>query len=208
RAGTADAQVNAGSAEYGPPVPPRINKLKSWLQGSLQPRILVDPARPGNMYVISVDDPDNVYDATGDPSDIVLARSTDGGATWTRSTISHGTAGTIQIMPAAAIDASGTITVTWYDTRGALTNAAGDWLMDVYTTDSFDGGLTFTTDTRINDVSFDPDLGAPDRFGNQTLRIGEYNGLASTAGNVYAAWTGNSATGQQIVFTKFSLGFT
>src|SRR5262249_58015315 len=26
--------------------------------------------------------------------------------------------------------------------------------------------------------------------------------------NVYAAWTGNSATGQQIVFTKFSLGFT
>ena len=84
---------------------PGSTGLKSWLQGSLQPRILIDPARPGNLYVVSVDDPDNVYDATGDPSDIVLARSTDNGATWTRTTISHGAPGTIQIMPAAAIDA-------------------------------------------------------------------------------------------------------
>src|SRR5262249_38826721 len=126
--------------------------------------ILVDPARPGNVYVVSVDDPDNVYDAAGDPSDIVLARSTDSGATWTRSTISHGAPGTIQIMPAAAIDAFGIITVTWYDSRGGLTNASGDFLLDVYTTSSFDGGLTFGGDTRINDVSFDPDRGAPDRF--------------------------------------------
>jgi PKD domain/RTX calcium-binding nonapeptide repeat (4 copies) len=207
-AGTADAQVNAGSAEYGPPVPPRINKLKSWLQGSLQPRILIDPARPGNMYVISVDDPDNVYDAAGDPSDIVMARSTDNGATWTQSTISHGAPGTIQIMPAAAIGGSGNIVVTWYDTRGGATNAAGDYLLDVYTTSSLDGGLTFSADTRINDLSFDPDLGAPDRFPpNQVLRIGEYNGLALAGGNAHAVWTGNTATGQQIVFTKFALGF-
>ena len=87
------------------------------------------PAVPGNIYVVSVDDPDNVYDAAGDPSDIVLARSTDNGATWTRSTISHGAAGTIQIMPAAAIDATGNLTVTWYDNRGLATNAAGDWLL-------------------------------------------------------------------------------
>ena len=63
-----------------------------------------------------------MYDAAGDPSDIVLARSTDNGATWTRTTISHGAAGTIQIMPAAAIDAAGNITVTWYDNRRGLTN--------------------------------------------------------------------------------------
>src|SRR5262245_45762318 len=207
-AGTADTQVTAGSADYGPPVPPRINGLKSWLQGSLQPRILVDPARPGNIYIVSVDDPDNVYDAASDPSDIVLARSTDNGATWTQSIISHGAAGTIQIMPAAAIDTNGNITVTWYDNRGGLTNAAGDFLLDVYSTSSFDGGLTFSSDTRINDLSFDPDFGAPDRFGNQTLRIGEYNGLALAGGTAYAVWTGNSATGQQIVFGKFTTGFS
>lgn len=205
--GTADTQVNAGSAEYGPPVPPRINHLKSWLQGSLQPRILGDPVRPGNIYVVSVDDPDNIYDAGGDPSDIVMARSTNNGATWTRSTISHGAPGTIQIMPAAAIDASGNITVTWYDSRGGLVNASGDYLLDVYTTSSFDGGLTFGSDFRINDSSFNPDLGAPDRFGNQTLRIGEYNGLASAGGNGYAVWTGNTATGQQVIFTKFAISY-
>src|SRR5207248_1723043 len=126
---------------------------------SLQPRILVDPARPGNIYVVSVDDPDNVYDSTGDPSDVVLARSTNNGASWTRSTISHGPAGTLQVMPAAAIDAVGNITVTWYDNRGGLTNSSGDYLLDVYATTSFDGGLTFSTDARVNDLSFDPDLG-------------------------------------------------
>jgi len=45
----------------------------------------------------------------------------------------------------------------------------------------------------------DPELGAPDRFSNHTLRIGEYNGLALVNETAYAVWTGNSATGQQTV---------
>src|SRR5207244_3796344 len=109
--------------------------------------------------------------------------STDLGATWTRATISHAPAGPLQVFPSAAIDGGGNITVTWYDDRGGLTNSSGDFLLDVYTTTSYDGGLTFTSDTRINDVSFDPDLGAPDRFApNQVLRIGEYNGVVSEGG--------------------------
>src|SRR5439155_26735059 len=96
---------------------PRISGFSAWLQGSLQPRILIDPVRANTLYVISVDDPDGTYTPTGDASDIVIARSSDNGATWTRSTLSHGPPGTLQAMPAAAIDASGNITVTWYDNR-------------------------------------------------------------------------------------------
>src|SRR5262249_53202540 len=107
-AGTADVTTNSTYA-------PRISGVLSWLQGSEQPPILVAPVRSGNLYVVEVDDPDNPYTLTGDPADIVLARSTDNGAPWTRSTISHGPAGTTQLVPSAAIDAAGNITVTWYD---------------------------------------------------------------------------------------------
>jgi hypothetical protein len=200
--GTADVTVNVTS--------PRIAHMQTWLLGNEQPRILFSPsyATNGTMYVIAADDPDNTYTATGDPSDIVLARSTDFGATWTRTTISHGPAGTIQIMPAAAIDSSGNITVTWYDTRRSLTNSAGDYLLDVYSTTSSDGGLTWGNDIRLDDTPLDPDLGAPDRFPPfGDLRIGEYNGVVSAGGNAFTVWTGNSNTGQQPVFTKFLIGF-
>jgi len=30
------------------------------MQGSVQPWVLPDPARPGNVYVINNDDPDNI----------------------------------------------------------------------------------------------------------------------------------------------------
>jgi PKD repeat protein len=205
-AGTADIEDNA-------PPNPRIPGLLSWLQGSVQPRILPDPVRPGNIYVVTVDNPGNNY-AMGDPSDIVFARSTNNGGSWTRSTISHGPVGTIQIMPAAAIDQQGNLAVTWYDTRRGLTNAAGDFLLDVFATVRTDGGQTFcTTDSRINTTPFDPDVGATDRFPpNRVLRIGEYFGLDAVNGIAYADWTGNTFTGsppmpngQQTIFTKFAI---
>jgi hypothetical protein len=189
----------------------KINGLHVWLQGSMQPRILIDASRPGNIYVVSVDDPD-AFTVTDDPSDIVISRSTNGGATWSRSTISQGIYGDSEIMPAAAIDAAGNVAVTWYDNRRHLTvsDSLGGthYLLDLFATTSTDGGVTFNPPIQINDVAntFDPERGAPDRFGNHTLRIGEYNGLALANGTAYAAWAGNTTTGQQIYFDKFSLG--
>jgi hypothetical protein len=200
-AGTADVTTNSTYA-------PRIAGVASWLQGSEQPHILVDPVRSGNLYVVEVDDPDNTYTQTGDPADIVLARSTNNGTTWTRSTISHAPVGTTQFIPSAAIDAAGNITVTWYDDRGGQKNAAGDYLLDVYATTSSDGGLSFANEMKINDLSFDPDLGAPDRFApTKVYRVGEYSGVVSVGGTASAVWTGNTSIGQQIVFGQFSTGF-
>ncbi len=206
-AGTADVNDNA------PPNPREPGNLSWWL-GAVQPRVLADPIHPGTLYVVSVDDPNNAY-ASGDDSDVVFARSTDFGATWTRTTISHGPVGTFQIMPAATIDELGNIAVTWYDNRRGLTNsgldgipgnADDDFLLDVYSTVSRDGGLTFTNDFRLSDTAFDPDLGATDRFpGQNVLRIGEYIGLATGGGTVFATWTGNTAAAQQILFDKFNM---
>lgn len=194
-----------------------------WMQGAMQPAILPDPVRPGNVYVIANDDPNDNF-TTGDPGDIVMARSTDYGATWTKSTISHAPANTLQVMPGAAIDQDGKIAVFWYDTRGGVlnnngtpANTADDYFnLDVYATVSRDGAASFTNDFRINDAQFDPNLGAGCRFGcnaaavppdppPQTLRIGEYNGIAAANGNAYAAWTGNQGAGQAMMFDVFSI---
>jgi hypothetical protein len=192
-----------------PPGPPRIYKFKGWLQGSVQPRILPDPARPSNLYVVSVTNPNHSYatdgSPSGDPSDIVIARSTDNGATWTRSTIGTPNDGNLEIMPAAAIDQSGNIAVTWYQDLRPLINPQGDWMLGLFASTSNDGGVTFTPAVQITDTTnaFDPDLNAPDRFGNQTLRIGEYNGVAVVNGSAYAVWTGNEPTGQHRQATYF-----
>ena len=170
---------------------------KSLWAGSLQPFILPDPNRPGNVYVIAADDPTNNYCAGGnnDASDVVFARSTDYGNSWARSTISHGPVGTFQVFPTGAIDQDGNMFATWYDNREGATNAGGDFLLDRYATVSRDGGQTWSNDFRINDTHFDPDLAAG-CFGNpcgvpNTLRIGEYNGAAAANGIGYVSFTGN-----------------
>lgn len=202
---------------------PGIPNTDFWMQGAQQPWIVPDPIRPGNVYVVANDDPDDNF-TTGDPGDIILERSTDNGNTWSRSTISHAPANTLQLMPTAAMDQDGKLAVFWYDTRrgilnnnGTPSNTADDYFnLDVYATVSRDGGLTFTNDFRINDAQFDPDLGAPCRFGCNasatppdpppaTLRIGEYNGVAAANGNAYAVWTGNGGGGQALFFDIFSI---
>jgi hypothetical protein len=145
-AGTAATTTNSASG-----LADKVNGLHAWLQGSMQPRILIDPARPGNVYVVSVDDPDG-FSPTDDPSDVVIARSTDNGATWSRSTVSPGPYGDSEIMPAAAIDPAGNLAVTWYTNRRHLTApdplGGTHFLLDLYATTSEDGGLTFTPPSR------------------------------------------------------------
>lgn len=200
---------------------PAIPNTDFWLQGNMQPWIVPDPTRPGNVYVVVGDDPDDNF-ATGDASDVTIARSTDSGATWTMSAVSSGPANTVQVMPAAAIDENGDLVAFWYDTRRNILNDNGtpsdttdDYFnLDVFATVSHDGGVTFSADRRINDVQFDPNQGARCRFGcgggegpmpPETLRIGEYNGLAAANGNAYAAWTGNQGGAQTALFDVFRL---
>lgn len=190
-----------------------------WLQGSMQPWILPDPARPGNVYVVANDDPNDAF-GNGDDADVVIARSTDNGQTFTRGRVDHGPGQTFAVMPTAHIDQDGNAVVTWYDNRSGETNGgtgpngSNDFLLELYGTTSRDGGQTWAQDFRVSDSPFDPDLNAPCRFScaagstQQTLRIGEYNGVWTVDGIGYATWTGNAtppaggnpATGAQTTY--------
>ncbi|MHC0428918.1 Ig-like domain-containing protein [Streptomyces sp. O3] len=197
-----------------------------WMQGSNQPWVLADPARPGNVYVVANDNPDNVFGTCsgsvsgnicngvvqdpGDDGDVVIARSTDNGLNFTTSRVDHGPGETFAVLPTAHLDQDGNIVATWYDNRLGATNGGSgpngndNFLLELYGTTSRDGGQTWSPDFRVSDEPFDPDVGAPCRFGSasncrtqtsepqQTLRIGEYNGLWTANGIGYATWTGNT----------------
>ena len=182
-----------------------------WTQGSAQPWVLPDPVRPGHVYVITADDPNNVH-GNGDDANVVISRSLDFGQTWTTSTVSAGPANSFQVFPTASIDKFGNIVVGWYDNRRGLTNGSGRFLLDVEATYSVDGGVTWAPEFRVNDTAFDPDPGAVNRFNGPpaTTRIGEYFGIDLFGGTAYVAWNGNSftgptPTGQQVIFDSFAI---
>ncbi len=204
-AGRADITFNVQSGDR------TIPRTQFWLQGSVQPRILADPNIPGRIYVIANDQPNATHLA-----DVYIVTSTNNGGTWSApARVDSEAAGTFHVMPSAAIDpVSGDIVATYYDNRNGQTNSSGNFLLDVFATTSADGGATFTPDFQINTASFDPDLNARCRFGPSgcgdydtvnTLRIGEYNGVAIGGGVALAVWTGNNASGfQDTAFSLFS----
>ncbi len=188
-----------------------------WWEGSTQPWVLADPIQSGRIYVVASDDPDNVHGSNIEAA-VYLVVSTDNGLNWTAPVrIDKGPDTSFQIMPTATIDTvSGCIAVQYYSNRQGATNSAGDYLLDVFATISTDGGVTFGPEVKINDAPFDPDTNAPCRYGpggcgspgpnatSRTLRIGEYNGIATAGGRVYAVWTGNDANHrQQTFFAEF-----
>jgi autotransporter-associated beta strand protein len=181
-------------------------------QGSVQPVVLADQVRPQNIYVFAVDDPDNNH-GNGDDADLVFARSTDNGNTWTQQTIQTGPpGGSYQLFPTANVDQFGNIIVGWYDNRRGQTNAAGNFLFDFFAMYSTDGGQTFSAPFMINDSAnpFDPDETPTTAFqGGTTTRIGEYFGMDLFGGTGYVVWNGNTpgdaTTSQQPYFDAFAI---
>ena len=175
--------------------------------------VLPDPVIPNNVYIVAADDPTNTNQGDGF-DDMDVFRPVNG----PRADVEG--AGQSQRWPGGNYTVlshcrdrcqSRCLTIAWYDTRAGSTNAAGHFLLDVFLRSSRNGGLTFGPEVQLNDVPFDPDLGARCRFGpqppcagdsspQQTLRIGEYNGVAVANGIAHVVWTGNTATSQQILF--------
>ncbi len=191
--GAADITFNVQSS------PGCIPNTSFWLQGSTQAWVLPDPGIAGNVYVVAADDPDNAH-GSGDDANIMIARSTDYGVTWSPpSRVDHGPGAFFAVMPTAAIDdQTGRIVVMWYDNRQGV-QVNGKWQLDVFYAISDDHGVSFGPDIQINDLSFNPDLNAPQRYAGPppTLRIGEYIGISSAANSLYGVWCGNSAAGLQ-----------
>jgi len=103
--------------------------------------------------------------------DIRIARTTNGGATWTRPVVAVNDVPTDrQFMPALAVAPDGTIHMIWYDRR------TGN--LDIRYARSTNAGTTWTASTLVTTDSFD----------DSTSFIGDYIAAAASSMGVYAAW--------------------
>jgi hypothetical protein len=124
-------------------------------------------------------------------ADVLLSRSTNGGATWSppiRVNTDATTLAVDQFMPAIEVDSDGTLVAVFYDRRKDLRN----FLIDVFSARSTDGG-------------FAPVLGLEDRLVNPVY-MGDYIGIATDAtqrrrGSILT-WGDNSLGDPNIEFTK------
>jgi Ca2+-binding RTX toxin-like protein len=186
---------------------PVLDRNQSWTLGSRQPFILPDPTNATRVLVVANDDPTDANNGAGfDDAGVFMVTSNNRGATWTApGQIDADPATSHQLFPMAAFDFNTQcVSVAYYDSRNGAVNAAGNLLLDLFVRTSADSGANWGPEVQINDLPFDPDMLAQDRFPpSQTFRIGEYNGLAMARG---IAWTGNDPAdpagnqNQQIIF--------
>jgi len=154
--------------------------------------IATDPAWLGPagdmVYLLCSVDPPG-----GDPLDVMFARSTDGGMTWSppvRVNDTSGTAyqwfGTMSVSPLGRIDA------IWLDTR----DDPGGFDSSLYYSFSTDTGMTWSADERLSD-SFDPHVGWP-----QQNKMGDYFHMVSDEQGFRLAWAATFNGEQDVYFGR------
>src|SRR5207247_4446511 len=126
------------------------------------PRMAVS-ATTGTIFVMWAD-----Y-RSGD-ADVLLVRSTNRGISWSSPSRVNDVSTNHQIFPAITTF-GGRVDVAFYDSR----NDPAGKLLDVYYAGSTDDGLTFQSNVRVTDASFDPNLAVT---GGGAF-LGTYNGIAS-----------------------------
>ncbi len=175
----------------------------------------------GNIYISTVNGfDDGVYYH----ADIVMIKSTDGGASWMLPLrVNDDPLGvdTDQFHPWLIVNEEGVIAMIFYDQR----IDPNHYEFDVFAAYSFDGGETFTTNHRITNVSSSPDdldkSGSPYDLSGDNLddclydgqmehrlqspragRIAEYIGITAFHDNINAVWT-DTRNGNQDVFGAY-----
>ena len=130
-----------------------------------------------------------------DPLDVMFARSTDGGVTWTAplrindDDIDNGAYqwfGTLSVAPNGRLD------VVWLDTR----NDPGGVLSQLYFACSQDGGRTWSENFEVS-PQFDPHIGWPDQN-----KMGDYFDMISDDEGANLAWAGTFNGEQDVYFTR------
>jgi hypothetical protein len=124
-------------------------------------------------------------------SSVFIIRSTDGGTSWTAPLRVNDELGGQHFFPTIAVS-GGIVNVAWYDSR--LNTATPITNLDVYYSNSIDGGVSFSPNVRVTNVSFNPEIVLrtdgpyPDQF---YPFIGDYVGIAATSINAYPLWADN-----------------
>lgn len=158
----------------------RVDDTGTGASGQTSVDIAVDGL--GTVYVIWQDERD------GNP-DIYLAKSTDGGVTFSASVRvdDTATATTHQTLPSIAIDGSNNLYVVWQDNRNGI--------IDAYFTKSVDGGVTFEANSRIGDA------------GSLVARQMRPDIAVDASGNAFVAWE-DDRNGNLDIYSARSIGQT
>jgi hypothetical protein len=146
----------------------------------------------GNVYVLA-----SVQRYSGDPADVMFARSTDGGNTWSlpiRINDDFGWSdyqwfGTMSVAPNGRID------VAWLDTRDDPTN---NLMSALYYSYSMDQGFSWSANEKLSDI-FNPHLGWP-----QQNKMGDYFDMKSDEENAHLAWANTFTGGQDVYYARIT----
>lgn len=141
-----------------------------------------------NVYIVF-----EVKASGGGPGDIYLAKSTDGGITFSSSVKVNDVISDDQGSPKIDVDGRGDVYVIWQDKRNGA-----DY--DVYFSKSTDTGSTFSSSIRVNDITtsdqgnFSP-LGLSNIWTNLSLAVdGE--------GNIFTGWNDKRSGDFDIYFAR------
>ncbi len=144
---------------------------------------------------------DNIYllcsvdrNSNPDPLDVMFARSTDGGVTFSSpikinddpGTSAYQWFGTMSVAPTGRID------VVWLDTR----DNPGTNISALYYSYSQDGGTTWSQNERLSDF-FNPHVGWP-----QQNKMGDYFDMVSDSSGACLAWAA-TFNGEQDVYYSY-----
>jgi len=147
------------------------SKRISWTSGgSYAAALAVDPS--GNLHMFWSDDTPGNYE-------VYRVKSTDGGATWTKSQRLTWTSGE-SWWPAIAVDSPANLHVVWYD------DTLGNY--EIYYKKSTDGGATWTANNRLTWNS-----GA-----SEVPAIG-----VDSSGNLHVVWEDSTPGNIEIYYKKF-----
>jgi len=160
-------------------------------------------ARNGYIYIVW---PQRGVSPAGSDPDIVMIRSTNGGASWSSPVRVNNDAlnnGKDQYYPWCTVDQSnGALHVVFYDNRNTTSDSSGVWMAS-----SFDGGLTFDN-FQVSDANFKPKPISGLASGYQ----GDYIGITASSGKVFPIWaddrTGNYQAWSTIVTFGPSISHT
>lgn len=176
--------------------------------GIVAPRRFV-PFLPPTPSLAMADD-GGIYAAWSDArrgdEDVLLRRSTDGGATWSQPVVIAGVGGaegSTQTLPTVAVAPTGRVDVAFLDSGGL----PGDGWRQASLATSYDGGTSFTPVT-VSDEVFDADVGplpasvaVPELTEFFEADLGSRTGLVSRDDGAVIAWTdtrlGTADSGRQ-----------
>jgi hypothetical protein len=184
------AQINVGPSRFVTPSPDRAISANIGLAWDRS-----GGAHNGRLYLVYTDGADIFFDPNLGDTNIFVRFSDNNGQTWSQPVrVNDNINNHSTFFPKISVDqTTGNLAVAWYDGRNSPENFA----VDVFTSVSLDGGLSFLPNVKVttgpSDVVTNGTAGAFEGL-NGLNDYGDYIGLAFFNNQYHVAWADNSTT--------------